>query len=50
VIRQISLHPDYHCRNLDAELIDFVKIMALIWELAAERPPIFRRDSLVHKS
>jgi len=25
VIRQISLHPDYHCYNLDAELIDFVK-------------------------
>jgi hypothetical protein len=27
VIRQISRRPDYHCRNLDAELIDFIKDM-----------------------
>jgi hypothetical protein len=25
VIRQISRRPDYHCRNLDAKLIDSVK-------------------------
>jgi hypothetical protein len=25
VIRQISLYPDYHCRNIDTKLIDFVK-------------------------